>query len=609
MATIAGTGLISAKGGTNWWDGKASGGGRIAIYYETNAGFDLENKVTTAYPSASVNAPSPGTVYLQEAGGQDLLRIVAPEVPAGSRTPLLGAALSVDRLLISGPNVYAAPKGPMTIDASQLTVSNGATLEAAVVDPEPAIVSDAITIMGGATLTQRATTTSQEYRLRVLADTISVDATSAIDVTGKGYLSTYTVGNTTAAGARGNAGGSYGGLGTRGSHTQSRIPPVYGDPLNPTDLGSGNGDVPTHPGGDGWITASETWDATRVHAVEKTATVASGVTLTMAPGTIVKLASATGLVVANGGIVNAPATQAQPIIITPLADDTAGGDTNLDASGSRPRFGDTTGIAVQGTGQANLTDHVQLRYAAVTHAGTISTSQVWPAWQMHRITGNLTLADGATLTIDPGAVVKLNDDLSITVQAGAHFHANGSVAQPIIFTSIHDDTVGGDANANGSATKPAAGDWLGIYADGGDARLRNVQVLYAGGSTSGTWNKSAALRTRDGGTLSLDSSLVRDAFFDGIRVESGRARGGPEFHRERRSHRAWRGCRRLLLARYHQRARRGIRGPRARQQCGPCLGLGGHRHGRVAADRHCTRVQPESTGPSGVVQVAPRRGP
>ncbi len=48
-----------------------------------------------------------------------------------------------------------------------------------------------------------------------MASNLVVDASSAIDVSGKGYLPDYTLGNTTAGARSGSvAGGSYGGLGS-----------------------------------------------------------------------------------------------------------------------------------------------------------------------------------------------------------------------------------------------------------------------------------------------------------------------------------------------------------------------------------------------------------
>ncbi|MFO0957422.1 MAG: hypothetical protein U0800_08130 [Isosphaeraceae bacterium] len=99
-------------------------------------------------------------------------------------------------------------------------------------------------LVNGGSLTHSSSSTTQTHGLLLtVMEQVIIDASSAIDVTGRGYASGYTSGNTTVGGAVGYAGGSYGG---RGGPT-SNLAPVnatnlaYGDYADPDDWGSGGG--------------------------------------------------------------------------------------------------------------------------------------------------------------------------------------------------------------------------------------------------------------------------------------------------------------------------------------------------------------------------------
>ena len=90
-----------------------------------------------------------------------------------------------------------------------------------------------------------------------------------------------------------------------------------------------------------------------------------------------------------------------------------------------------------------------------------------------------------SLTIEPGVVVKFADDATLTVHASAPLTARGTISDPIIFTSLKDDSALGDTNNDGDATTPAPGDWGYISFGGGswnnDMSIEHLRVRYGGG--------------------------------------------------------------------------------------------------------------------------------
>ena len=108
-----------------------------------------------------------------------------------------------------------------------------------------------IELLGSSVMRHSATTSSEEFSLALtVSEGIWIDPTSSIDVSGRGYVDHYTLGNTTVGGTTVGAGGSYGGFGAGGSEGGSTND-VYGDYRNPNELGSGGGGNGGHGGGSG----------------------------------------------------------------------------------------------------------------------------------------------------------------------------------------------------------------------------------------------------------------------------------------------------------------------------------------------------------------------
>ncbi len=117
--------------------------------------------------------------------------------------------------------------------------------------------------------------------------------------------------------------------------------------------------------------------------------------------------------------------------------------------------------------------------------GTLSNNATWSSSYGTYVVDNLYVSPGVTLTIQPNTVVKFVQYGQMTI--GGTLVADAAPGQEIYFTSINDDTVGGDTNGDGAATSPASGDWYYLhfnYADPGNL-LDNVVVRYGGGTGLG----------------------------------------------------------------------------------------------------------------------------
>jgi len=116
----------------------------------------------------------------------------------------------------------------------------------------------------------------------------------------------------------------------------------------------------------------------------------------------------------------------------------------------------------------------------------------------------ITIPASNVITIDPGVVIKFQDYYGGFLVNGA-IKAVGKANSKIIFTSLKDDSAGGDTNNNGTATVPASGNWYGINYTGtaSDTEniLKNCELRYSGStyyvSYPDDYNKKSALRITD----------------------------------------------------------------------------------------------------------------
>jgi len=103
----------------------------------------------------------------------------------------------------------------------------------------------------------------------------------------------------------------------------------------------------------------------------------------------------------------------------------------------------------------------------------INTMSFIGDWTIHKnnlpivLNGYFLVNPGSTVNIEGGSVIKVRNSAAIDIQGS--LYVNGTQSDTVVFTSIKDDTYGGDTNNDGSTTTPAPADWQGILINGSGA--------------------------------------------------------------------------------------------------------------------------------------------
>ncbi len=142
--------------------------------------------------------------------------------------------------------------------------------------------------------------------------------------------------------------------------------------------------------------------------------------------------------------------------------------------------------------------------AEIDLCGTINSNETLsPDYaDQYVLTCTVDVASSATLTVDPGTVIKGKGGTELSV-AGS-LSSSGTSTKPITFTSFNDNSIAGQ---EGSGT-PALGDWTGIYSSvSGSLSLKHTVVKYASEGVDAT-----------GPGTSIDSSTVENSSGTGIYV-------------------------------------------------------------------------------------------
>lgn len=113
---------------------------------------------------------------------------------------------------------------------------------------------------------------------------------------------------------------------------------------------------------------------------------------------------------------------------------------------------------------------------------SIAANTTWLDGKVYYIVDDIVVENGATLTIQAGAVVKFKSECSLNTYAGGTINATGTQDKPIYFTSILDTAQGGDSILNDGNTAPAPGSWQSVWIDSGSNSNKFIycRFMYAG---------------------------------------------------------------------------------------------------------------------------------
>ena len=129
--------------------------------------------------------------------------------------------------------------------------------------------------------------------------------------------------------------------------------------------------------------------------------------------------------------------------------------------------------------------------------GVISSNQTWTSDKTYRLRGYVYVTNGATVTIQPGTKIVSNKDSAgvLVIYRGARIMADGTAANPIVFTSAESTPQPGDlggvvlvgqatTNGNHSVLEGGVDPAYSVFGGTNDAdnsgTLRYVRIEYAG---------------------------------------------------------------------------------------------------------------------------------
>jgi hypothetical protein len=203
-------------------------------------------------------------------------------------------------------------------------------------------------------------------------------------------------------------------------------------------------------------------------------------------------AGGTSVTITGSNLSGAPSVKFGTKAATVTADST----TSITATSPAESVGtvNVTVTTADGTSAISSADKFAYTSVITSCTGSIASDSELPAGSY--VNCGFDVPSGVTLAIDPGAVLKSGTGPPISVEGT--LDAIGTPTDPVTFTSMNDNSIGGNTG-NGS---PAGGDFYGIIVDGsGSLNLQYATIDYARTGVTAT----------GAGSIDQENSLIENS--------------------------------------------------------------------------------------------------
>lgn len=167
-------------------------------------------------------------------------------------------------------------------------------------------------------------------------------------------------------------------------------------------------------------------------------------------------------------------------------------------------------------------------------SGLIDEDETWTADKVYELNGRVIVADGITLTIEPGTIIKGQNQTGANASAlmiarGAKINAVGTAQKPIIFTSVLDNIEPGETSGS-NLSENDKGKWGGLvvlgkapisFSGATEAQIEGVPAeeslgLYGGSVSNDNSGKIQFVSIRHGGSEISGGSEINGLTLGGV---------------------------------------------------------------------------------------------